>query len=277
LPPTRPGRRMPTYNQEQWQGDFDGQAIRLLITCRREGYDPWPLLKEVFVGDAGGEAGKQARQIDVSACSIDGARAQVLPPDKGELVQVVVVTNGSNRPIREATCKIEAIQAGPSVRHDKLADVYGELMPFALGSTARAEAFVLGERASTMPVDGRPSAVRVDPHVAGRSFQIMQKEERPADTPDASGKSQPGVGSKMGPNTSASKNIWVKLPGVHRLVGDLLVFPILAMLLADTPCSIALGAVAKGICNRSAAMAHWTNVKIPMTSSTRGHLGRAYH
>ena len=36
--------------------------------------------------------------------------------------------------------------------HQKLADVWGTLQSFALGSTATAQAFVLGERSSTMPV-----------------------------------------------------------------------------------------------------------------------------
>jgi hypothetical protein len=49
LTPTRPGHWMSTYSQEQWQGDFAGQPIRLLITCRRDSYDPWLLLREVAI------------------------------------------------------------------------------------------------------------------------------------------------------------------------------------------------------------------------------------
>jgi hypothetical protein len=49
LTPTRPGRWMTTVNQEQWQEEFVGKPIRLLITCRCEGYDPWHLLREVDV------------------------------------------------------------------------------------------------------------------------------------------------------------------------------------------------------------------------------------
>lgn len=50
---TRPGRWMGTYTQKHWQQDFEGQPIRLLITCRHEGYDPWLLLKEIDTSPAG--------------------------------------------------------------------------------------------------------------------------------------------------------------------------------------------------------------------------------
>jgi hypothetical protein len=80
---------------------------------------------------------RQADAVDVSAGAIDGAQTAVLPPDKGEPVHMIVVTNGSHRPIREVTCKIEAIQVDEKIRHDKLADVYGELRQVALGSNAQ--------------------------------------------------------------------------------------------------------------------------------------------
>jgi len=38
---------MSTYSQGQWEDDFEGQPVRVLITCKREGYDPWMLLKEI--------------------------------------------------------------------------------------------------------------------------------------------------------------------------------------------------------------------------------------
>jgi hypothetical protein len=95
---------------------------------------------------------QQADQVDVTGRPTDGARATVLPPDKGEPVHMVVVANGSTRPIREVACKIEAIQADSSIRHDKLADVYGLMMPYALGPGAQAETFVFGERTGTIPV-----------------------------------------------------------------------------------------------------------------------------
>jgi hypothetical protein len=41
---------MSTYNQQQWQDEYEDQPIRLLITCRRAGYEPWTLLREVVAG-----------------------------------------------------------------------------------------------------------------------------------------------------------------------------------------------------------------------------------
>ncbi len=107
----------------QWQGNFEGQPIRLLITARRDGYEPWTLLKDVFEGRADAEERKQAEQIDVSVRSIDGTQADVLPPDKGEPVHMVVVMNNSNRPVREVACQIEACSADMSVRHKREANV----------------------------------------------------------------------------------------------------------------------------------------------------------
>ena len=49
LTATRPGRWMGTYTQEQWQGDFLGKPVRLLITCRRDNYEPWFLLRQVQI------------------------------------------------------------------------------------------------------------------------------------------------------------------------------------------------------------------------------------
>jgi hypothetical protein len=100
---------------------------------------------------------QQADMIDVSARPTDGARATVLPEDKGEPVHMVVVRNGSARPIREVASKIEAIGADPSVRHEKMADLYGELMPqqrrvLSGNEVVQAEEFRLGERTHTMPV-----------------------------------------------------------------------------------------------------------------------------
>ena len=47
---TRPGDWMSTYSQQQWQEEYEDQPIRLLITCRRTGYEPWTLLREVVTG-----------------------------------------------------------------------------------------------------------------------------------------------------------------------------------------------------------------------------------
>jgi hypothetical protein len=38
---TQPGHWMSTYSQQQWQDDYEDHPVRLLITCRREGYEPW--------------------------------------------------------------------------------------------------------------------------------------------------------------------------------------------------------------------------------------------
>jgi hypothetical protein len=43
----------------------------------------------------------QANQVDVSMRQVDGDQTQVLLPDRVELVHMIVVFNGSNRPIRE--------------------------------------------------------------------------------------------------------------------------------------------------------------------------------
>jgi hypothetical protein len=149
---TRPGRWMTSYTRERWQEDFEDQPIRFRITSRRNDYQPWELLREVFVGRAEAEEREQAEQIDVSARQVDGAQAQVLPADKTEPVHMVVVTNGSQRPIREVACKIEAIEADETIRQKQEGDVYGEWMPVAFGSSGMAETFVPQARASTMPV-----------------------------------------------------------------------------------------------------------------------------
>jgi hypothetical protein len=88
----------------------------------------------------------------VSAGSIDGAVAGVLPSDKGEPVHIVRVVNGSKRPVREVVCKIEAIEKNETIRQKKAADVVGEMVPYVLGPGAKAETFVPQVRASTMPV-----------------------------------------------------------------------------------------------------------------------------
>jgi hypothetical protein len=95
---------------------------------------------------------EQANLIDVSARPTDGAQAQVLHEDKGEPVHMIVVTNGSKRPVREVTVIIEAIRADMSIRQQKLADVWGTLQTHASGSAALTETFWLQARASTMPV-----------------------------------------------------------------------------------------------------------------------------
>lgn len=43
----------------------------------------------------------------------------MLPKDKSELVHLVVVANGSNRPIREVACKIEVMVLITANRTDR--------------------------------------------------------------------------------------------------------------------------------------------------------------
>jgi hypothetical protein len=98
---------------------------------------------------------EQADQIDMAPGSLSGALATVLPPESGELAHTVVVTNGSKRPVREVAAKIVAIGTDRSVRFEKLADVYGNLVrgPETPGQPGSSPAqFNLRARASTMPV-----------------------------------------------------------------------------------------------------------------------------
>ena len=98
---------------------------------------------------------EQANKVGIGAYPIDGAHTKVLAEDEGEPVHMVVVINGSERPIRKVASKIEPLaSAGRSASlHDgKLADVYGSLEPYDLGPGARRETFVFGARHHAMPV-----------------------------------------------------------------------------------------------------------------------------
>lgn len=75
---TRPGHWMSTYSQPQWQGGYEGHPIRLLITCRREGYEPWPLLQEVATGP-GPEEKKQASEIKIQPRTFEGGKPTSCP------------------------------------------------------------------------------------------------------------------------------------------------------------------------------------------------------
>jgi hypothetical protein len=44
---TQPGRWMTGKSAEQWQKQYRDKPVRLLLTCRREGYEPWTVLKQV--------------------------------------------------------------------------------------------------------------------------------------------------------------------------------------------------------------------------------------
>lgn len=101
---------------------------------------------------------QQANKIDVRATSIDGAAAKVLPEESGEPVHLVMVANGSDRPVCEVVVKVVAIQTDRSIRHERLAHVYGEMVTYAMGvsfgpgSGATAETFVFHANADTIPV-----------------------------------------------------------------------------------------------------------------------------
>jgi hypothetical protein len=45
---TRPGSWMTGTSQEDWRRQTAGQPVRLLITCRREGYEPWLMPYEII-------------------------------------------------------------------------------------------------------------------------------------------------------------------------------------------------------------------------------------
>ena len=49
---TRPGTWM-SMSQEDWVRQYLNQPLRLLITCHRDGYEPWPLPYEVKIGRPG--------------------------------------------------------------------------------------------------------------------------------------------------------------------------------------------------------------------------------
>lgn len=121
---TQPGYWMSTYSQQQWQEDYEDQPIRLLITCRRAGYEPWTLLREVVAG-ARPEERKQASEIRVRSRTCDGGQAGVLPQDADKPVHMLVVTNTSDRPIRNLAAEINVL--GSVSPGKKLADVVGRI------------------------------------------------------------------------------------------------------------------------------------------------------
>lgn len=49
LNPTRPGHWMTGTSQKNWQRQYRDHPIRLLITCRRQGYEPWLVQCDVHV------------------------------------------------------------------------------------------------------------------------------------------------------------------------------------------------------------------------------------
>jgi len=142
---TQPGHWMSTYSQQQWQEEYEDQPIRLLITCRRGGYEPWTLLQDVVAG-AGPEERKQANEVKIRSRRYDGAQAGVLPQEASKPVHMLVVTNASSRPIRNLAAQIEVF--GGISPGEKLADVVGRIEQMHLGSTATDDAFVQVARRS---------------------------------------------------------------------------------------------------------------------------------
>ena len=47
LIPTRPGYWMTGTSQDDWRKQYRDHPVRLLITCRREGYEPWFVQRDV--------------------------------------------------------------------------------------------------------------------------------------------------------------------------------------------------------------------------------------
>lgn len=144
---TYPGHWMSTYSPQQWQEEYADQPVRLLIICRREGYESWELLREVMTG-AGPEERKQAGEIRLRARMYDGAQAKVLPPDASKPVHMLVVTNESDRPIRNLVAQIVATPVAMTARHDKLADVVGKILQVPIASDATDEMFVFAANSS---------------------------------------------------------------------------------------------------------------------------------
>jgi hypothetical protein len=140
---TQPGYWMSTYSQQQWREDYEDHPVRLLITCRREGYEPWALLREVTAG-AGTEEKKQASEIRVRSRTCDGGQAGVLPKDATKQVHMLVVTNASGRPIRNLAAEINVLGSISPGR--KLADMVGRIEPAHLGSTATVDTFIPAAR-----------------------------------------------------------------------------------------------------------------------------------
>jgi hypothetical protein len=142
---TRPGHWMSTYSQQQWQGGYEDHPVRLLITCRRGGYEPWTLLQEVATG-AGPEEKRQASEIKVQSRAFDGGQADVLPRDQSKPVHMLIVTNASARPVRNLAAEINVLGSVSPGR--KPADVVGRIESAAQRGPAIPETFALAAHSS---------------------------------------------------------------------------------------------------------------------------------
>ena len=105
---TEPPRWLPSYGGGRWRKDYADEPIRLLITCRRKGDEPWMLQKDVDTKEEiRPEQRKQASEIRVEPRTYDGAQAGVLPDNAAVPVHMLVVTNASDRPIRNVSAAID--------------------------------------------------------------------------------------------------------------------------------------------------------------------------
>lgn len=148
----------PTWLLVGLGGIGGGAALRQLSLQRQQLRDQ----QEVIRSQAQILERQQANKIDVRAIPVDGADAGVLANDvKSEQVHMVVVGNGSDRPIREVVVRVAAILGTDrSIRHERLANVYGEIVPYAAGVAgarlggdwSMTDTFVFKANADTMPV-----------------------------------------------------------------------------------------------------------------------------
>ena len=97
---------MTGYTQQQWQEEYEDHPVRLLVTCRREGYEPWTLLREVGDRRRAGRDEAGHRDPGSSPGRATGRTAGVLPKGEPKQVHMLVVTNTSSRPIRNLAAGI---------------------------------------------------------------------------------------------------------------------------------------------------------------------------
>lgn len=172
---------MSSYSQQQWQSDYEGHPVRLLITCRREGYEPWTLLQEVATG-AGPEEKKQASEIKVQSRTFDGGQAGVLPRDQSKPVHMLVVTNASARPIRNLAAEVNVLDGVSPGR--KPADVVGRIDPAAQRGPAIPKTFTLAARSSRQALlnAGEDAAMHaISGQVRSNAMQNVGRVGRKAD------------------------------------------------------------------------------------------------
>ena len=65
---------------------------------------------------------------------------------------MLVVTNGSKRPVRDVVARIEAIPVGTTTWHDKFADNTGDVIAGEIASAAKVDTFKPGDHGSKIAV-----------------------------------------------------------------------------------------------------------------------------